>query len=86
MRAKISAQPGQPPQDAERIDIAEVKEGMGLTDIRLTDGSELRLKTVVLEVWRLEGVYDAENNPQYVVRSAGVMTVHAPENLKRKMQ
>lgn len=48
------------------------------------DGSVVKLKTVVTEVLRLEGEYDSEGNPVYVVKSANVVTVSAPDNLRKK--
>lgn len=50
----------------------------------LDDGSTLRLKTIVSEIVRLQGEYDPENNPMYLVKSAGIIIVKAPDNLKKK--
>lgn len=82
MRTKITL-PGQPPQDAELVDVEEAKEAWN--ELKLADGSALRLKQVVTEVWRLVDVWDPEGNPQYYVKSAGILTVQAPEHLKRKL-
>ncbi len=84
MRAKISPGPGQPARDAESVEIEESKEAWN--EYRLTDGSVIRFKPVVTEIWRLEDQYDQEGNPQYVVKSAGVMTVNSPESLKKRLQ
>ena len=51
---------------------------------QLDDGAELRMRTVVMEIWRLIDVYDAEGNPQYVVRAQGATTVNAPENIRKR--
>ncbi len=48
------------------------------------DGSLLRVKLVATEVLRLDGRYDAEGNPIYILNSANIMTVEAPEELKHK--
>jgi hypothetical protein len=83
MRAKISPGPNVPPQDAELIEVEEAKEAWN--EYRLIDGSIIRVKQVATEVWRIEGAYDQEGNPQYVLKTAGVMTVHAPDSLKKKV-
>lgn len=51
---------------------------------QLEDGSTLRLKTVATEIYRVEGEYDQEGNPVYVIKSANILSVIAPEELKRK--
>jgi len=50
----------------------------------LDDGTVLRMKSIVREVVRLDGHYDAEGNPAYIVDSANVTHVSAPEDLKRR--
>ncbi len=41
------------------------------------------MKSIVTEVARLDGEYDAEGNPAYVVNSTNVTHVSAPEDLKK---
>lgn len=48
------------------------------------DGSVIRVKLVATEIVRIEGQYDAEGNPVYVLQSTNVMAVDSPENLRRK--
>ena len=50
----------------------------------LHDGSSLRVKAVVMEVARLEGVYDAKGDPVYQVQASQVMHVSAPDSLRRQ--
>jgi hypothetical protein len=50
----------------------------------LDDGSVLKLKTVATQIVRLVDEYDPEGNPIYVVRSGNIVTVTAPEHLKKK--
>lgn len=83
MRQKITI-PGQPePKEAELIDLEESKEGW--SEYKLADGVTIRLKQVVTEVWRILGEFDVEGNPQYFVKSVGVMNVLAPEDMKKKV-
>ena len=53
------------------------------TDIKLADGTEIRIKTVVLGVLRLEAQFDPDGNPMYQVKANQVMTVTSPEHLKK---
>ena len=48
------------------------------------DGTILKVKLVVTEVLRIEGAYDAEGNPVYLVASTNVMSVSSPDALRRK--
>jgi hypothetical protein len=48
------------------------------------DGSVVRLKPVVTEIFRVEGQYDQMGNPVYVVNSTNVVVVSAPEELRRE--
>ncbi len=50
----------------------------------LDDGSVLKLKTVVTQIIRLIGEYDSDGNPIYVAKSGNIVTVTAPEHLKKK--
>ncbi|MGO9096058.1 MAG: hypothetical protein ACLQGV_12615 [Bryobacteraceae bacterium] len=53
------------------------------TDIKLEDGSVLRLKPVVMSVVRVEGRYDNDGNPMYAIQAGHVMTANAPDNLRQ---
>ena len=57
-----------------------VKEDWNL--YQLHDGSEVRMRTVVSEIFKVRGEFDREGNPVYVVRSSNVMVVKAPDNLR----
>ena len=50
----------------------------------LTDGSVLRLKSVVTEVMRIADRFDAEGNPVYVVKSAQIVAVSPSERAKKR--
>lgn len=81
MRTKIPVAPGQPPKEAERVEIERADEKWN--EYQLADGSTLRVKQVATEAWRIVDEYDPEGNPLYVLRTAGVLTINAPESLKR---
>jgi hypothetical protein len=50
----------------------------------LEDGSLLKIKTVVTEIFRVIGEYDGHGNPMYIVRSGNVVSVIATEGLRKK--
>lgn len=49
----------------------------------LDDGTVLRLKPVVTQIIRIEGLYDHNGDPAYQVQSMNVVTVSAPEQLRK---
>jgi hypothetical protein len=83
MKAKISIAPGQPAREAERVEIERADERWN--EYQLADGSTLRVRQVATEAWRIVDEYDPEGNPLYVLKTAGVLTINAPESLKRKV-
>jgi len=52
-------------------------------EYQLMDGSVLKMKLVVAEVYRIENVYDEENNPVYQVKSTNLLVVKSPDALKK---
>jgi hypothetical protein len=82
-RTKVQV-PGKPAgtlADAVEVNVEESTERW--TDIKLSDGTEIRMKTVVLSVLRLEGEFDQDGNPMYQLKLNQVMTANAPAILKR---
>jgi hypothetical protein len=53
------------------------------SEIKLEDGTTLRLKPVVLSVNRIDGRYDNEGNPMYAVQAGQAMTANAPDHLRK---
>lgn len=51
----------------------------------LEDGTLVKMKLVLKKVLRVEGQYDPEGNPLYVLQSTNVTTVTAPKELRRKI-
>ena len=84
IRRKITVQPGQPPKEAELVEVTNAQEAWN--QYLLSDGSVLRTKAVVTEVFRLVDEYDADGNPVYVLRSGGVLVVNAPDSLRKSPQ
>ena len=67
--------------DAVEVGVEEATERW--TDILLADGSQIRIKTVILGVVRLVGNYDNDGNPMYQLKANQVMTVSSPEHLQK---
>ena len=51
----------------------------------LEDGTTLRMKTVVSDIVRVDDHYDQEGNPVYLVKSANMVVVSSPDNLRKKI-
>ena len=49
----------------------------------LNDGSVLRLKSVVTSILKLVNRYDVEGNPQYLVKSAQIVSVSASDRARK---
>ena len=67
---------------AEDIPFEAEREGWNV--YILEDGTTLKLRTVLAEVFRVEGAYAPNGDPMYVVNANPVMAVNAPDSLKRK--
>jgi len=68
--------------DATEVDFQTRREDWN--EYQLVDGSIIKMKLVVSEIFRIEGVYDDEGNPTYYIKSANVPFVKSPDALKRK--
>ena len=54
------------------------------TELRLEDGSVLRIKPVIISVTRIDGQYDPQGNPMYAVQGGHTMVVGSvPDHLRR---
>ena len=70
--------------DGTVVDIVESTERFSM--VRLEDGTTLRTKLSVLEAIRIDGQWDKEDNPLYVIKQQNIVViVESPENLKRKV-
>ena len=57
----------------------------GLIEYELEDGSTIRVAVAPTQVLRVDGSYDADGNPMYLLRHGTVInTVLAPNNLRKK--
>lgn len=51
--------------------------------LHLADGSVLRARVNIAEVFRVEGVWDQNGDPVYNFKSQTMVTVTAPEGLRK---
>jgi hypothetical protein len=58
--------------------------GENWNEYLVEDGTIVRVKLVVTEILRVDGQYDNDRNPQYVVRSQNIISVSSPESIRRK--
>lgn len=84
MRRKIVVQPGQPPKEAELIEVQSSQENWN--QYLLADGSVLKSKAVLTEVWRVIDEYDQEGNPLYVLKQGAMLSVNSPDELRKPPQ
>ena len=71
-------------RDAVDIGINESSEKW--SEFTLEDGTILRAKIVLLGAGRIDGEWDQEGNPVYVIKSHQVVTiVESPAELRRKV-
>jgi hypothetical protein len=80
-RRKIKGPDG---SDVDAVELSFQNTREHWNEYLLDDGSILKLKPVATEVFRIEGKFDGEGNPVYVIRSRNIVVVSAPENLKRQ--
>ena len=77
--AKVSYQGRQ--VEATPVDFRIEKEDWN--EYQLLDGSVLRLRVVLSDVFRVIDEWDVEGNPIYVTKSGNVLVIRATEELKK---
>ena len=67
--------------DATEVRFQTIREEWN--EYQLMDGTVLKMKTVVGEVFRVEDMYDNEGNPVYQVKSNNLLIVKPQDALKK---
>lgn len=71
--------------DAEGREVNLIESTERFSELRLEDGSTLKIKPNVLQIVRLVEKWDSDDNPIYVVKSQSLVVVaDAPADLKRR--
>lgn len=66
--------------EAETVEVEEFHEPQNR--YTLADGSQIKIRTVVVDVVRIPHEYDQNGNPVYHVQSQNILTVVSPEHLR----
>lgn len=70
----------------EATDVAVVESVERFSEIRLEDGTTLRIKPAIVQVFRADDRWDADGNPIYIVRSQNILSVlDTPKALMKRM-
>lgn len=83
MPNKIKLKRGDKEVWAELVPVQQPNENW--SQYLLADGTIVKMKIVVTDVYRVDGEYDAERNPVYFVKSTNIISVNAPEELRMKV-
>jgi hypothetical protein len=78
-KARVQIGPGKF-VDAQRLDFKPVAEPWCEFDCE--DGTRVRIRLLVSEIYRLEGQRTPDGDPVYFVKSQNLMTAVVPEELK----
>jgi hypothetical protein len=82
IRRKLPIGPNGRVVDAELADVQSSQESW--SQYLLGDGTTLKLKVIVTEVWRAVGEYDNDGNPLYIAKSNNILVVNAPDELRKR--
>ena len=72
---------GNGPQEVTEVGFRTM--GENWNEYLADDGSVIRVKLVVTEIVRVDGMYDDQGAPGYWIKSANVTNVSAPEELSK---
>lgn len=74
--------PTSPPKEGTEVGVAESTERW--TEVTLEDGTVFRLKPTVISAIRVDGEYDPQGNPAYVLNAQPVvMMISTPPELQK---
>jgi hypothetical protein len=71
-------------REVEATPLSFTAAGENWNEYLLNDGTVLRAKLVATEILRVDGEYDPEGNPLYLLKASNVIAASVPENLRRK--
>ncbi len=80
---KIKLPLGSVELEGTEVEVKERKEAVN--EYELEDGSVIRVVNVATQIIRLDGTFDSDGNPIYIVRGGNVVTaISAPQRLRRQ--
>ena len=71
-------------QDHEATEVSCQNAREHWNEYLLDDGAILKLKPVATEIFRIDDLRDGDGNPVYVLKSTNIVTVNAPEDLRKR--
>lgn len=83
-KLKVTLQDG---TSADVLEVPVVETTERWSEVKLEDGTILRIKPLVISVTRIEGKYDPEGKPMYAIKAGHtIMLDSVPQELQRKTQ
>ena len=79
---KVSINFGGRQVDATPVDVNQSSERWN--EYLLEDGTLLKMKLVLKKVLRVDGEFDTEGNPVYIMQSTNVSSITSPDHLRHK--
>ncbi|MFA5361679.1 MAG: hypothetical protein WC335_00300 [Candidatus Omnitrophota bacterium] len=70
-------------EEVEATPVEVSQSGEQWNQYLLDDGTMIKMKLVATKVLRVDNKYDKEGNPVYFVQSTNVISVAAPDNLRK---
>lgn len=69
----------------EGLDVAIDESNERWSELKLHDGAIIRVKLSVIQIVRIEGQFDKDGNPVYVVKGGPIIAVAScPDKLRKK--
>jgi hypothetical protein len=81
MEIAVSDKPTDASHDTTEVEMLEAKERWN--EYRLADGTTLRLKPVMIAIFRADGQYTPDGEPVYNMKSTLITDVRAPATLTK---
>ena len=73
------------PVELEGTELEAMQRHEAPNEYQLEDGSVIRVFSPVMQIIRMDGCFDPEGNPIYIVKNGNVtVTISAPPDLHRK--
>ncbi|MFZ0667744.1 MAG: hypothetical protein WAM97_18505 [Acidimicrobiales bacterium] len=79
-RRKVNLPDG---RQAEASVVSFQSAGEHWNEYLVDDGTVIRFKAVVTEILKVDGEYDPEGSPMYMVGNANLVVVSAPDHLRK---
>lgn len=74
-------------QEADGFDVPIEESSEKWSEFKLEDGTIFRIKATLINAVRLEGQFDPQGNPSYVMNITPVIApIEIPERLRKKVQ